>query len=127
MSEEASGQTIEVLSPWNSQPVKIRPQDVGRAVKDRDGKLFYVLAKADGTGYYSAPTRAGGARDEERYEREKDRMSGAKREVQEQALQTVTRRRGGKGKLILVVLILAAVAWLFFLGPLKGMNPLLKQ
>ena len=43
---------IVVNSPYSGESVKIRDQDVGRAVKDRDGKVFYVLPRSDGSGYY---------------------------------------------------------------------------
>ena len=41
---------IVVNSPYSGESVKIRDQDVGRAVKDRDGKVFYVLPRSDGSG-----------------------------------------------------------------------------
>lgn len=58
--------SITILSPHSGNPVKIRDQDVGRAVTDKDGKLFYVLATPEGE-YYAAFSRAGGPKDLERY------------------------------------------------------------
>ena len=59
---------ITVLSPHNGHPVKIRDADVGRAVRDSDGRLFYTVERPDG-GYYAAVTRKGSPRCLERYER----------------------------------------------------------
>jgi hypothetical protein len=70
--------SIEVQSPFSGRPVKIRPQDVGKAVRDEEGRIFYVLPKRDGSGYYGAPTRAGGQRDEQRAARYEQRMAEAR-------------------------------------------------
>lgn len=58
---------ITVLSPFSGRPVKVRDQDVGRAVRDEEGRIFYVVARSDGTGYYGSPTRKGSEKDEQRY------------------------------------------------------------
>ena len=50
---------IVVPSPHSGQPVKVRDEDVGRAVRDETGRIFYVLPKSDGDGYYGAVTRTG--------------------------------------------------------------------
>lgn len=109
---------ITVLSPHSGEAVKVRDQDVGRAVKDREGRIFYVLEKSDGTGYYGAMTRAGGEREEQRALKTEARSA----EVEEHK-QTVTggggvpvhdatgkKRSGGLGKLILLLILLAILA-----------------
>ncbi len=117
--------TIIVNSPFTGQPVRIREKDVGRAVKDEDGGIFYVLPKEDGSGYYGAPTRAGGKRAEEKAATQESRMSGAGQVAaqREHLKRTPQRRKGGKGKLIFFLFIIAAAAaaWAVFFGPLKGM------
>lgn len=57
---------ITILSPHSGDPVTVRDQDVGKSVKDRQGRPFYVLQAPDGL-YYAALTKAGGQKDIERY------------------------------------------------------------
>lgn len=51
---------MNINSPYSGDPVKIRTTDIGRAVKDTEGRIFYVLPRSDGKGYYSSITRKGG-------------------------------------------------------------------
>ncbi len=60
---------LTIHSPHSGRPVKIRDEDVGRAVRDQDNRVFYVVPRASGEGYYGAVTRKGSAKDEERYDR----------------------------------------------------------
>ena len=117
--------TITVNSPFTGRPVKIREKDVGRAVKDEDGGIFYVLAKSDGSGYYGAPTRHGGEKDEARAETHESRLSKAGQVAarRDHLHREPSRRVGGKGKLFLVLLALiaATMAWAVFFGPLQGL------
>jgi len=116
--------TIEVYSPHDGEPVKIRDSDVGKAVKDKQGRLFYVLPKSDGSGHYGAMTRAGGERDEQRAadyhaKREQARQSGHQRSAE----HVSTSAPGSKGRaavLVVVAAIIAALAWAVVWGPLKG-------
>lgn len=117
---------IIVHSPFSGQPVKVRDQDAGRAVRDEEGRIFYVLPKSDGSGYYGAPTRAGGAKDEARaleYENKLARAQEISR-AQVRAVHDATgrSRSGARGKLVILVLAVAvgALAYLFTLGPLAG-------
>jgi hypothetical protein len=115
---------ITVLSPFSGNPVKIRDQDLGRAVRDEAGRIFYVLEKPDGSGYYAAPTRAGGPKDFHRYAALESKTSVARDNTREQveAVHDATgKRRGASGKLLVVIflLILAALAWAVTKGPLK--------
>lgn len=57
---------IVVHSPFSGAPVKVREADIGRAVRDADGRFFYVLQTSDGSGYYGSPTRIANAADEQR-------------------------------------------------------------
>ncbi len=56
-----------VHSPFSGRPIKVRNQDVGRAVRDDEGRIFYPIARSDGQGYYGARTRHGSAQDERHY------------------------------------------------------------
>ena len=115
--------SIEVSSPFSGRPVKIRPQDVGKAVRDEEGKMFYVLPKRDGTGYYGAPTKAGGERDEQRAARYEQRMAEAKKVNEERSKDQikVERKKARSGKFIgvLIGLVIAgglAAYWFVFRG-----------
>ena len=108
--------TIEILSPFSGRPVKIRPDDVGTAVHDQEKRIFYVIQRPDGTGYYSAPSKAGGERDIARYDKYLERMSGAKKatkEVEKAHTQSAKKSAdtGKLIKLIVVLAVLAAAAW----------------
>jgi len=60
---------LTIHSPHSGHPVKIRDEDIGRAVRDEENKIFYVVPRASGEGFYGAITRKGSAKDEERYDR----------------------------------------------------------
>jgi hypothetical protein len=116
---------ITVLSPFSGNPVKVRDQDLGRAVRDEAGRIFYVIPKPDGQGYYAAPTRAGNPKDLERYLALESKTDAARDNTREQVASihdATGRRRGVSGKLVVLVLflILAALAWAVTMGPLKG-------
>ncbi len=118
--------SIEVNSPFNGQPVKIRPQDVGKAVRDSEGRIFYALPKSDGSGYYGAMTKAGGEKDEQRALKAEERSEVARgvskaRSAQEMSSARSSKKSGGMLKLIIVLAILGAAAWAVTMGPLKGM------
>ena len=57
---------IIVPSPHSGCPVRVREQDVGRAVRDESGRIFYPLPKREGDGHYGALTRTGSDEQEER-------------------------------------------------------------
>ena len=111
---------ITVLSPFSGRPVKIRDQDLGRAVRDEENRIFYVLKKSDGSGYYGAPTRTGNPRDEQRY-LELEKKVGQAHEVSAQRQAEVKvhdatgrRRSSLRGKLIVFVLLLIVAAIVAF-------------
>ncbi len=51
--------SLVVYSPYSGAAVKIRNEDIGRSVKDPDGRIFYVVAKEEGQGCFAAKTRKG--------------------------------------------------------------------
>jgi len=117
---------IVVNSPHSGRPVKVRDQDVGRAVKDEEGRIFYVLPKSDGSGHYGALTRAGGERDEQRAAEMDQRSGESKSSGAEATAQQLHDARGKRRKnrmllIVIVVLALLAVAvWALVWGPLAG-------
>jgi hypothetical protein len=124
---------ITVLSPFSGRPVKVREQDAGRAVKDEEGRLFYVLPKSDGSGYYGAATRAGNPKEEERALELEAKVAvgaGKAKDQVEISLKPINVKPSNSGaivKLVIVLIILGGLAWLFFYGPAKEYNPWANQ
>jgi len=116
---------IVVRSPYDGEQVKVRDQDAGRAVKDRQGRIFYVLPKSDGSGYYGAITRAGGSKDEARaieFENKEAVRRGNVHEEVEQIHDARGKKRSSiRGKLVILffVVIVAVFVYLFIFGPFK--------
>ena len=106
-----------IHSPFDGEPVKVRDQDIGRAIRDKENRIFYALPKAAGDGYYSSPTRQGGLKDEQRYERMLQKSVKTHQNVLEEVVAahdaTGRGRRRGRGRLVLLVLvaIVAAVGY----------------
>ena len=103
---------IVVHSPFSGRPVKVRDQDVGRAVRDEEGRIFYVLVKSGGEGHYGAITRAGGEKDEARYDQMLAKMNRAKDTGDRLSYQQIHDNTGGRrlslGKALLLLGVLAA-------------------
>jgi hypothetical protein len=59
---------IEVYSPHSGHPVKVRQEDIGRAIRDEAGQIFYVVPREEGSGYYASLTRTGSTKDQQRYD-----------------------------------------------------------
>ncbi|MEM7680973.1 MAG: FKBP-type peptidyl-prolyl cis-trans isomerase [Planctomycetota bacterium] len=58
-----------VFSPHSGLPVKVRDQDLGRALRDEAGRIFYVVERPDQPGVvYGAKTRKGSPAELERYD-----------------------------------------------------------
>lgn len=57
---------VTLLSPYSGRPVVVREQDLGRAIRDEAGRIFYVVEDAE-HGRYASMTRKGSAKDLERY------------------------------------------------------------
>ena len=110
---------ITVNSPYSGRPVRVREQDIGRAVRDEENRIFYVVPRADGKGYYSAMTRKGSPREEQAYDDMAGKgvtakVSGAVASAQQVHDATGRRRSHPRGKLVILVLftIVAALAYL---------------
>lgn len=105
---------ITINSPYSGRPVKIRDQDIGRAVRDEEDRIFYVVARASGEGYYAAPTRKGSDKDEQRYDSMQQKMDSTQEQVtqQHQAVHDATgrRRRSPLLRRLVLLLILAVLA-----------------
>lgn len=59
---------LTVYSPHSGKPVKVREEDLGRALRDEGGRVFYALKTADGQDVYGAVTRKGSPEEEARYQ-----------------------------------------------------------
>lgn len=115
---------VMVNSPYSGRPVKVREQDIGRAVRDEEGKIFYVLQRSEGQGYYGSLTRLGGLREEHRHhELPQSIVRDPPPSAQGQPVHDATGRRASSlsGKLVILVFVLIALGlillWLFTVGP----------
>ena len=45
---------VTILSPYSGKPVKVREQDLGRAIRDEQGRVFYIVEHPE-HGRYAAP------------------------------------------------------------------------
>ena len=116
---------IEVASPHSGRMVRVRLKDVGRSVRDEGGRIFFVLDRSDGGGYYASLTRTGGAKAEKDYLDMLDKQDAAKASGEERSQQQIHDATGKarsklKGRLILALIlaVVAAAAWALTLGPL---------
>lgn len=104
-----------ILSPYSGRPVKIREQDLGRALRDEQGRVFYVVEDPE-HGRYAARTRKGSPKDLERYRAIEANTAQLDDEVQttRQGLAQAHDASGAKRRnplgLLVLVLLLAAVA-----------------
>jgi len=57
---------VTILSPYSGRPVKVREHDLGRALRDEEGRVFYVVEDPE-HGRYAARTRKGSPKDLHRY------------------------------------------------------------
>ncbi len=108
---------ITVLSPFSGRPVKVRDQDIGRAVRDEEGRIFYVVPRADGTGHYGSPTRKGSEKDEQRYAKLTDKTATSASQVKAEHHAVKPHDATGPGRkkspvrllvLLIVLLLIAA-------------------
>ena len=115
---------LSIHSPYSGQPVKVREQDVGRAVRDEAGRVFYVLPRGGGEGHYASKTRAGGPEAEAAY----DAMPRHEGQTMASAHDATgrPRRDAVRGKLViafLAVIVLGMLAlWAFTVGPLGSVE-----
>ncbi|MEM0915128.1 MAG: FKBP-type peptidyl-prolyl cis-trans isomerase [Planctomycetota bacterium] len=107
---------ITVLSPYSGRAIKARDQDIGRALRDEEGRIFYIVERPNGGGHYAAPTRKGSEKDLERYDALETKGEIARETHHEQSAQQLeahdargTGRSGGGFRRFVVVLILLAL------------------
>lgn len=110
-----------VHSPHDGQEVKVRDQDLERAIRDSEGRIFYAVKRSDGQGYYGSFTRKGSDKDEQRYldmleKTQRAREVGAERSAKQ--IHDATGRSSGPGVLrwvllLVVAALIAAVTWYF--------------
>lgn len=104
-----------ILSPYSGRPVKIREQDLGRALRDEQGRVFYVVEDPE-HGRYAARTRKGSPKDLERYREIEANTAKLDDDVQPtrdhmaQAHDAAGKKRKNPLGLLVLVLLLAAVA-----------------
>ncbi|MEX2212905.1 MAG: hypothetical protein WD768_02180 [Phycisphaeraceae bacterium] len=116
---------LDIHSPHSGRIVRVRDKDVGRSVRDEDGRIFFVLARPTGEGHYASLTRTGGPREEQNYDTMLAKQATAKASGEERSTAQIHDATGRarstlKGRLILLVIIVAvlAVAYLFTKGSL---------
>ncbi|QQE10109.1 FKBP-type peptidyl-prolyl cis-trans isomerase [Planctomycetota bacterium] len=129
---------IIVNSPFSGKPVKVRDEDVGRAIRDEENRIFYVIQRASGEGFYGAPTRKGSEKDEQRYDDLLDKVNRGEAFAKQQQ-QTTTMQvhdaRGKKRKLspvrviafLLLLGVLAFIAWYYVGGGEKMIQDFIDQ
>ncbi|MBB6429753.1 hypothetical protein [Algisphaera agarilytica] len=104
---------ITINSPYSGRPVKIRDEDIGRAVRDEEDRIFYVVQRGSGEGYYAAPTRKGSEKDEQRYDAMQNKMDTVQEQVtaQHQAVHDATgRKRSPVMRRLVLIVVLAILA-----------------
>lgn len=115
---------VTILSPYSGRLVKVREQDLGRALRDEQGRVFYIVEDPE-HGRYAARTRKGSPKDLERYRQIESgvaKLDSDDDRPAATALQphdaTGKKRRNPVGLLLLlVVLIVAALGYVFFNHP----------
>lgn len=126
--------TIHVRSPHDGQPVKVREEDVGRAVRDAQGRVLYVVPSSDEQGHYGSITRSGSERDEQRAKQWElnppdpiTTTSGATstQDASSRHVHDATgrpRAASWRGRLVILALgvLVLFLVWLFGFGPLAN-------
>ena len=116
---------VTILSPYSGRPVKVREHDLGRAIRDEQGRVFYVVEDPE-HGRYAARTRKGSQKDLERYREIESGVAKLEGDMQldEETSAPVYDATGSKrsnplGKLVILVILLAvaALAFIYFTNP----------
>lgn len=107
---------IVILSPYSGRPVKIRDKDIGRSVRDEENRIFYVVPRTEGDGYYASITRNGSEKDEQRYLELEKKDAVADVHKREELAAPVhnamgRKRKGTWGRRLIYLAILAALAY----------------
>ena len=107
---------VTILSPYSGRPVKVREQDLGRALRDEQGRVFYIVEDPE-HGRYAARTRKGSPKDLERYreieanaaklDSDPDRPAATNLQAHD---ATGKKRRNPVGLLVVVLLLTAFAA-----------------
>lgn len=107
---------VTILSPYSGRPVKIREHDLGRALRDEQGRVFYVVEDPE-HGRYAARTRKGSPKDLQRYREIESGVAKLEGDIElsdAPAMQahdaTGSKRRNPVGLLLLVFVLAAAAA-----------------
>lgn len=103
---------IIVHSPHDGQPVKVRDQDLQRALRDGEGRVFYAVKRGDGSGYYGALTRKGSDKEEQRYLEMLEKMKTARDTGKARSAEQIhdaTGKPSGPGVLRWVLLLIVAM------------------
>lgn len=124
---------ITILSPYSGKPVKVRDQDVGRAIRDEERRIFYIVDGTDGRGAYASMTRHGSDKDQERYRKLEEGTAAVAEHVRETSAPAAVHDATGKTRrnpvglvlVVLVLLALAGAAYVYFARP--DLVPWLKQ
>ncbi|MFK7790030.1 MAG: FKBP-type peptidyl-prolyl cis-trans isomerase [Phycisphaeraceae bacterium] len=114
---------VTILSPYSGRPVKIREHDLGRALRDEQGRVFYVVEDPE-HGRYAARTRKGSDKDLQRYRqiesgvaKLEDGPTLSEAQVQQAHDATGKTRRNPVGLLaMLVIIALVAAAGYVYLN-----------
>ena len=116
---------IDIHSPHSGRIVRVRDKDVGRSVRDEEGKSFCVRQRASGEGHYASLTRQGGPKEEARYDEMLAKEETAKASGQAQSAAQIHDATGHqrstlKGRLMLLIIVIVVLAgvYLFTKGPL---------
>ncbi|MEX0776826.1 MAG: hypothetical protein WD042_14070 [Phycisphaeraceae bacterium] len=100
---------IHINSPYSGDPVKIRDQDIGRAVRDGEGRVFYALPRSDGNGYYGSITRIGGPKEESQYlamEAKVEHGRAVGEERSQRQVHDASGKRRGRGRMLVAIFLL---------------------
>lgn len=106
---------VTILSPYSGRPVKVREHDLGRALRDEQGRVFYVVEDPE-HGRYAARTRKGSPKDLQRYREIESGVAKLDSDEQRPAANlqahdaTGSKRSNPMGRLILILVVLAAAA-----------------
>ena len=105
---------VTILSPYSGRPVKVREQDLGRALRDEQGRVFYIVEDPE-HGRYAARTRKGSPKDLERYREIEANAAKLDSDPDRPAANLQAHDATGKKRrnpvgLLVVVLLLAAAA-----------------
>jgi hypothetical protein len=115
-TKEMPKMPIVILSPYSGRPVKIRDKDIGRSVRDEENRIFYVVQRTEGQGYYASLTRNGSEKDQKRYDELEQKTATAEDHKHDEMAQTVhnamgRKRKGTWARRLIYIAVLGALAY----------------